>query len=46
MAKEKDEEVVKVVEKMKKVDIKILREDKWQIEGELVLKKRKVCIKG
>jgi len=29
MAKEKDEEVVKVVEKMKKVDIKVLREDKW-----------------
>ena len=44
MAKEKDEEVVKVVEKMKKVDIKILREDKWQIEGELVLKKRKVYV--
>ena len=44
MAKEKDEEVVKVVEKMKKVDIKVLREDKWQIEGELVLKKRKVYV--
>ena len=27
---------------MKKVRVKVLREDKWQIEGNLVLKKRKV----
>jgi len=26
------------------VGIKVLREDKWQIEGELVLKKRKVYV--
>ena len=29
---------------MKKVGIKVLREDKWQIEEELVLKKRKVYV--
>ena len=36
--------LVKVVVKELKVDIieKVLREDKWQIEGDLVLKKKKV----
>ncbi len=29
---------------MKKVEIKMLWEDEWQIEGELVLKERKVYI--
>ena len=36
--------VVRVVEEMKKVEVKILREDEWQIERELVLKKGKVYI--
>ena len=27
---------------MKKVGVKLLREDEWQIEGDLMLKKRKV----
>ena len=36
--------VVRVVEEMKKVEVKILREDEWQIERELVLKKEKVYI--
>jgi len=43
-AREKDKEVVRVVEKMKKAEVKVLRGDKWQIEGELVLKERKVYI--
>ena len=38
----KDNEVVKVVEEMKKTGVKILRNDKWQMEDKLVLKKGKV----
>ena len=41
---EKDKEVVKVVEEIKKVGFKVLREDKWEIEGEFVLKENKVYI--
>ena len=41
-ARSKDEEIVKVVEEMKKANIKVLRGDEWQIVGELVLKKEKV----
>jgi len=41
-ARNKDEEVIRVVEEMKKVGVKVLQEDKWQIEKDLVLKKRKV----
>jgi len=42
--KEKDKEVVKVAEKIKKVGVRNLREDEWEIEGDLVLKKGKVYI--
>ena len=40
--REKDKEVIKVVEEMKKAGIKALRGDKWEIEKELVLKEKKV----
>jgi len=40
----KDNEVVKVVEEIKKTGVKVLRNDKWQIEDELVLKEGKVYI--
>ena len=43
-ARSKDEDVVRVVEEMKKVGVKKLRRNEWQIEGDLVLKKRKVYI--
>ena len=43
IAKGKDK-VVKVVEEMKKAEVKVLREDKWQIEGDLVLKEEKVYV--
>ena len=43
-AKSKDNEVVRVVEKIKKAEIKMLRGEKWQIEGDLVLKEEKVYI--
>ena len=38
----KDEDVVRVVEEMKKVGVKELRGNKWKIEGDLVLKEGKV----
>jgi len=37
----KDDEVVKKMEEIKKVGVKVLE---WQFEGELVLKKRKVYV--
>ena len=38
----RDKEVVKVVKEIKKAGVKILKKDKWEIEKELVLKKKKV----
>ena len=35
---------MKVVEEMKKAEIKVLKGDEWQIEGNLVLKEGKVYI--
>jgi len=43
-ARSKDEEIVKVVEEMKKVGVKELRGNEWQIEGDLVLKEGKVYV--
>ena len=43
-AKDKDEEIIKVVEEMKKAGVKTLRDDKWQIEGGLVLKEGRVYV--
>ena len=44
IAREKDKEVVRVVEEMKKIGIKMLQGDEWQIEGNLVLKEEKVYV--
>jgi len=44
IARSKDKEVVRVVEKMKKVEVKVLRGEEWQIEGDLVLKKENVYV--
>jgi len=41
-ARSKNEEIVKVVEEMKKAGVKELRGNEWQIEGDLVLKEGKV----
>ena len=41
-AREKNKEVVRVVKKMKKAEVKELWGDEWQIEGDLVLKEGKV----
>ena len=43
-AKCKNKEVVRVVEDMKKVGVKVLREEEYQIEGDLVLKEEKLYI--
>ena len=43
-ARSKDEDVVRVVEEMKKAGVKELRGDEWKIEGELVLKEGKVYV--
>jgi len=43
-ARSKDEDVVRIVENMKKVKIKELRGEEWKIEGELVLKEGKVYV--
>ena len=40
----KDDEVIKTVEEMKKGGVKILRNKKWQIEDDLVLKEEKVYV--
>ena len=41
-ARSKDEDIVRVVEEMKRAKVKELRENEWKIEEELVLKERKV----
>ena len=40
----KDEDIVRVVEEMKKVGVKELRRDEWKLEGDLVLKEGKVYV--
>ena len=41
-ARSKDKEVVRVVKEMKKARVKVVGEEEWQIEGDLVLKRGKV----
>jgi len=36
-AREKDEEVIKVVEEMKKAGVRMIRKNEWEIEGDSVL---------
>jgi len=43
-ARDKDEEVIKAVEKIKKVGGKTLRNEEWQIEEGLVLKEGRVYV--
>ena len=42
--RDKDEEVIKAVEEMKKTGVKMLRNEEWQIEEELVLKERRMYV--
>ena len=43
-ARDRDEDVIRVVEEMKKTKVKELWGNKWKIEEELVLKEEKVYI--
>jgi len=43
-ARSKDKNVVRVVEEMKRTNVKELRGNKWKIEGELVLKEGMVYV--
>ena len=43
-ARDKDEEVIRAVEEMKKVGVKMLRKEEWQIKEELVLKEGRVYV--
>ena len=43
-ARGKDEEVVRIVEEMKKANVKELRGEEWRIEGDLVIKEGKIYI--
>ena len=43
-AREKDKEVVKVIEEIKKAKVKVLRGYEWEMEEELVLKEKEVYI--
>ena len=41
-AQEGDERVVKVVEELKKAGVKTLKDEEWEIEEGVVLKKRRI----
>ena len=43
-ARDKNKEVIKAVEEMKKAGVKTLRDEEWQIEKGLVLKEGKVYV--
>ena len=43
-ARDKNEKVIKAVEKIKKVGVKMLRNEEWQVEEELVLKEERVYV--
>ena len=40
----KDDEVIKVVKEIKKAGVKVLRNEEWQIENDLVLKEEKIYV--
>ena len=41
----RDDEVIKVVEEMKKVEVKVLRNEEWQIEDDLVERRKGIYAK-
>jgi len=43
-ARSKDEEVVRIVEEMKKAKVKKLRGEEWKIERDLVIKEGKIYV--
>ena len=43
-ARGKDEEVIRIVEEMKKANVKEPREEEWRIKGDLVIKEGKIYV--
>ena len=43
-AQERDEKVVKAVEKLKKAGIKALRDEEWEIDNRVVLKEGRIYV--
>jgi len=43
-ARDKDKEVFRIVEEMKKAEVKAIQGEEWKMEGELILKEGKVYI--
>jgi len=43
-ARGKNKEVVRIVEEIKKARVKVIQEEEWKMEGELVLKEEKVYV--
>jgi len=44
IVRSKNKEIVRVIKEIKKAGVKVLRGEEWQIEGDLVLKKRRIYI--
>ena len=44
ITKSRDKEVVRVVEEMKMIGVKVLKEEEWQVKRDIVLKERKIYI--
>jgi len=40
----KDKEIVRVIEEMKKTEVKVIKGNKWQMEEDLVLKEGKMYV--
>ena len=45
-ARSKDEDVIRIVEEMKKMRVKELQGNEWQMKGELVLKEGNIYTEG
>jgi len=43
-AQEGDERVVKAIKELKKVEVKTLKDEEWEIEDEVVLKERRIYV--
>ena len=43
-AKDKDKEIVRIVEEIKKAEVKAIQWEEWKMKGELVLKEEKMYI--
>jgi len=43
-AQERDKKVVKAVEELKKAEVKMLRDEEWEIENGVVLKEGRIYI--